>query len=89
MLILFSDVDNEDFVGGFYEEVRVYVVVEWNFILKFWEEMGIQIFFKVCCKYYSVVGIFVVVEGNELVIFGCVDDESFKIVVYKRVENYW
>lgn len=89
MSISSSDADNEDFAGGFHEEARVYVVVEWNPTSKLWEETGIQIPFKVRRKYYSVAGISVVAEGNELAIFGCADDESFKIAVYKRAENYW
>lgn len=81
--------DSEDFGGDFLEEDKVYVVVERNPTSGSWEETGIEIPFKVRRKFYSVVAISVVATGNDLAVFGNATDDSFKIAVYKRKENFW
>lgn len=81
--------ESEDFAGDFLQEDYAYVVVERNPSSGRWEDAGIEVPFKVRRKFYSAVAISVVARGNDLVMFGNATDDSFKIAVYKRAENYW
>lgn len=80
------------FINGFYmyEDFYWILIFERNFVIKRWVDIGIEIFYKIRNKFVEdEEGVEIVVSGNYLVIIGYIRDGSFRIVIYKRVENYW
>lgn len=86
MIVLFL------FVDDFFIEENGYWILffERNFDMKRWEDIGIEIFYKIRNKFFEdEEGVEIVVSGNYFVIIGYMRDGSFRIVVYKKVEKYW
>lgn len=71
------------------QDNKMFSVVEWDAVTRSWENTGIEVPFKVRSKFRVMNEVAIVASGNHLVITGYTWDDSFKIAVYKKAENYW